>query len=75
MVTFCVSEEEGCGSGNCERRKRKIWSERESGSERKSGMMRSERRSLKWNPTVSDELGQVSPLSEREGEKETLDKP
>jgi hypothetical protein len=51
------------------RRKRKIWN----GSGSESEKRRREKKILRRNPTVvSDELGQVSPLLERERRKPSI---
>jgi hypothetical protein len=53
------------------RRKRKIWNG--SGSEKRNEKRRREKKIRRRNPTVvSDELGQVSPLLERERRKPSI---
>lgn len=73
-ATFSFSEEEdsGCGSWNCgRRRKRRIWSENE--SEKRNEKRMRERKIRRRNPTVvSDDLSQVSPLSEIESAKPSI---
>jgi hypothetical protein len=55
------------------RRKRKIWNGSGSGSEKRNEKRRREKKILRRNPTVvSDELGQVSPLLERERRKPSI---
>jgi hypothetical protein len=55
------------------RRKRKIWNGSGSESEKRNEKRRREKKILRRNPTVvSDELGQVSPLLERERRKPSI---